>query len=459
MRRLTIRLHRIQWELGAREERVAGIVVGALAFAGLAFTQITGVGTPAGAALTYMAAMDRGDSAYVWNHSIIESAKVSTGDKALLDRNALAAQLTSTVHTRARFKVEGVSIENGGTKVSISYNTSAGHRTASLFLRGGAPHTWSVVVEPSRLDLNIPAGAGALGIDGTSLAAQPGSELKLSVLPGIHKVTLAASEMYESYSGQIDAETASPALTPVSFANVLVTEAGRTQAKQAVIKAFQLCVKSTSLAPSGCPQALPETDLATGGVRWILLGDPTSSSTVGLDEKSVLDVSGHFVMKLSYGSQRLHRDRLLGVGSSYMAVLVWDGQTFKLSSFQDASAVADVVRPTATDPQVLGALKAHFISCQAIQVSELPGCPQSVVALFASKFVWHETSDPAQGATLAWDGKRSLFTVAGSYAFSVEYNSTPPYTRLERIHDSSSGEFTADLYWDGAKVVFIGLEK
>ena len=204
---------------------------------------------------------------------------------------------------------------------------------------------------------------------------------------------------------------------------------------------------------------MPETDLATGGVRWVLLGDPTADSKVGVDDESMLGVSGHFVMKLSYRSQVLHRDRLLGVGSSYIAALAWDGQALQLSSIGDASAVADLGRPAVTDAQVLGALKAKFSSCQAIQVAELPGCPQSVFALFASKYVWHETSDPTRGAALAWDGKRSLFTVAGSYAFSVTYNSTPPYTPTQRIHDSSSGEFTADLYWDGAKVVYIGLEK
>jgi len=359
--------------------------------------------------------------------------------------------------SRSAIGVQSVNYVSEGTRVVVTYNTSSGPAKTSLIMRGGAPHSWPVLVNPAGLDIALPTGAGALAIDGRIVETN-GNELKIWVLPGIHTITLGASEIYESYSGQIDAEAASPALTPVSFANVRVTEAGSTQAKQAVLKAFQLCVKSKSLAPAGCPQALPETDLATGAARWILLGDPTADSKVGLDQ-SVLDVSGHFVMKLSYGSQVLHRDRLLGVGSSYIAGLAWDGQTFKLSSFRDASAVADLGRPAVTDSQVLGALKAQISSCLAIQVAELPGCPQSVFALFASKFVWHETGDPAQGATLAWDGKRSLFTVAGSYAFSVEYNSTPPHTPTQRIHDSSSGEFTADLYWDGAKVVFIGLEK
>jgi hypothetical protein len=458
MRTLNSQLRRLATHLGGREDMIAAMALAVLAVGSLSFTLITHTGTPAGAALAYMAAVDRADTEYVWSHSIVDALNGSAPDATFLDRAALDAQLKATAHSRSAIEVQSVNYVSEGTRVVVTYNTSFGPAKTSLIMRGGAPHSWPVLVRPAGLDIALPPGAGALAIDGRTVEGN-GNEPKLAVLPGIHKITLGASEIYESYSGQVDAETAFPALTPVSFANVVVTEAGRTQAKQAVIKAFQLCVKTTSLAPSGCPQALPDTDLATGGVRWVLLGDPTADSEVALDDQSLLDVNGHFVMELSYGSQVLHRDRLLGVGSSYIAGLAWDGQTFRLSSFRDASAVADLPRPSATDPQVLDALKAKFNSCLTIQVGELPGCPQSVFALFASKYVWHETSDPTQGAALAWDGKRSLFTVAGSYAFSVEYSSTPPYTPTRRIYDTSSGEFTADLYWDGAKVVYIGLEK
>jgi hypothetical protein len=458
MRTLNSQLRKLTTRLGGREDMIAAMALAVLAVGSLSFTLITHTGTPAGAALAYMAAVDRADAEYVWSHSIVNALNGSAPTATFLDRAALDAQLKSTAHSRSAIAVQTVNYVSEGTRAVVTYNTSSGPAKTSLIMRGGAPHSWPVLVHAAGLDIALPPGAAALAIDGRTVETN-GKELKLAVFPGIHAITLGASQIYESYSGQIDAEAGWPALTPVSFANVRLTEAGSIQAKQAVMQAFQLCVKSKSLAPAGCPQALPETDLATGGVRWILLGDPTADSKVGLDEQSVLDVSGHFVMKLSYGSQVLHRDRLLGVGSSYIAGLAWDGQTFKLSSFRDASAVADLGRPAVTDSQVLGALKAQFSSCLAIQVAELPGCPQSVFALFASKFVWHETSHPAQGATPAWDGKRSLFTVAGSYAFSVEYNSTPPHTPTQRIHDSASGAFTADLYWDGAKVVFIGLEK
>jgi hypothetical protein len=458
MGNLNNQLRRLHQRLGAREELIAGIVLAVLAVGGLAFTVTTNVGTPAGAALAYMAAVDRADTSYVWGHSIIDSSKVSKADVALLDRTALAAQLAATAHSRSSFKVQGVSFDNGGTKVMLTYNTSVGRRAASLFLRGGAPHAWPVAVEPASLGIAIPAGAGGLAIDGQPVATA-GVELKLAVFPGTHKITLGASPLYQAYMGEVDAETPLPGLSPVSLAKVQMTEDGSNEAKQAVTKAFQACVQSTSLTTSGCPQSLPELDVADGAVRWTLLGDPVADSTVGLDDKSVLEVRGHFVMKLSYGSQRLHRDRLLGVGAPYIAALSWDGQGLKLSGFQDASSVADLARPAATDTQVLGALRAQFNSCLGIQAGELPGCPQSVIAIDGSNFTWHEDSDSMQGASLTWDGKRSIFAVSGNFAFSVDYDSTPPYSPTRHIHDTSSGPYTANLYWDGSKVLFIGLEK
>lgn len=458
MKKLNMQLGRLQARLGIRGELIAVIALAALAVGSLSFTLITHVGTPVGAALAYMAAIDRADSSYVWNHSIIDRSNLSTADVVLFDRTALTDQLAATAHSRSDFIIQSVSFDNGETKVNLAYSTSLGRRTASLFLKGEAPHSWPVAVAPAGLDIRIPPGAGGLSIDGQTVAAT-GVELKVAVFPGMHKIGLGSSHLYLAYTGAVDAETLVPGLTSVSFAKVQMTEDGTTNARQAITKAFDTCVQSASLAPSGCPQSLPETDLASGAVSWTLLGDPIAGSTVRLDDKSVLEVRGHFVMKLSYGSQRLHRDRVLGVGAPYSAALSWDGQALKLATFQDASAVHDVERPAATDAQLLAALKAQFDSCLAIQAGEVLGCPQVVLAIGATNFSWHADSDPMQGATVAWNSKRSIFTIAGNFAFSVDYDSTAPYSPTRRIHDTSSGQYTADLYWDGSKVVFIGLEQ
>ena len=455
---LNTRLRNLQRRLGAREELIAVVILGLLAASGLSFTLLTNQVTPAAAALAYMAAVDRADTGFVSSHSIIDSAIASSTDTSLLDRSALGAQLAATAHTRSGFSVQNVSAVNADTEVTLTYNTSAGRRTTNLIMRAQRPNSWPVLVEPAGLDLNIPSGAGALAIDGQAVVASPGSEVTVAVFPGQHTVTLAASTLFTPYAGEVEAQLALPALTAVSFSMLELSDTGTTQADKAVSQAIKSCAGSTSLSPTGCPQTFGQ-DLATGAANWTLLGDPLNGSSIGLDDTSTLLVTGHFLMRLSYGSATTQRPRILAVGGPYTAALSWDGQALKFSDFQDASAVTDVPHPAATDAQVLAALKTHFDACLKLQAGSAPGCLQIVNALFASKFTWHEVSDPLQGAILAWDGSRAVFTVSGSYDLSVVYNSSAPFTPTRRIHDTSSGQYIADLYWDGSKVVFIGLEK
>jgi len=455
---LNTRLRNLQRRLGFREELIAAIVLGVLGASSLAFTLFTTQGTPAGAALAYMAAVDRADTGFVWSHSIIDSATASSTDTSLLDRSALGAQLTATAHTRSGFSVQNVSYVNADIEVTLTYNTSVGRRTTSLRMRAVSPNSWPVLVEPTGLDLNIPNGAGALAIDGQEVVASPGSELTVAVFPGQHTVTLAASILFVSYAGEVDAKSALPALTTVSFSTIQLSDTGTAQADKAVSQAIKGCAGSTSLSPTGCPQTFGQ-DLATGAASWTLLGDPLNGSSIGLDDTSTLLVTGHFLMRLSYGSATTQRPRILAVGGPYTAALSWDGQALKFSDFQDASSVADVPHPAATDAQVLAALKTHLDACLKLQAGSAPGCLQIVNALFGSKFSWHEDSDPLEGAILAWDGSRAVFTVSGTYDLSVVYNSSAPFTPTRRIHDTSSGQYIADLYWDGSRVVFIGLEK
>ncbi len=164
MKGMNRRLRSLQQRLGPREELIAVIVVGLLAASGLAFTLITNQGTPAGDALAYMAAVDRADTSYVWSHSIIDSSKASSADVSLLDRAALAAQLSASAHTRSRFSVLGVNDTGSGVMVTLSYSGPAGRQTGRLSLRGESPHSWPTIIEPAGLDFNIPNGAGALAI-------------------------------------------------------------------------------------------------------------------------------------------------------------------------------------------------------------------------------------------------------------------------------------------------------
>ncbi len=451
-------LLRLRQRLGVCEELIAGIVLAALAVGGISFTLITHTGTPAGAALTYMAAVDRADTDYVWSHSIIDSAHTSTANVSLLDRAALAAQLKATAHTRSRFTLQGVASDNAGPKVTLSYNTSSGKRTTSLVLRGRSPHSWPVLLEPAGLDLNIPPGAGSLAIDGQTIDAKGGNKLMAAVFPGRHKLSLDASALYLAYADDLDAEPAFPRTTAVSLANVKLTDQAASDAKTAASKAIRSCASATVLRPADCQQSYTK-DTATGGVTWSLLGDPSDGANVKLNDRSKLQLTGHYLMQLSYDSAITHGARVIAVGGSYAATLSWDGQAISVSGFDPEPPATSLPQPAAADAQVLAGLKPQFDSCLTIQAGAATGCPQRVAAFYASNFIWHANAEPLQGAAVAWDAAQGFYRVTGSYDFTVDYDSNAPYTPTRHFQDRASGQYIADLYWDGSKGVFVGFEK
>src|SRR5438128_1771880 len=109
MKILTTQLRKLQQRLGMRQELVAGIVLALLAVGAVSFTLTTRVGTPAGAALAYMAAVDRADADYVWSHSIVDSTSTAPATISFVNRGGLAAQLKASAHTRSGFDVQSVS--------------------------------------------------------------------------------------------------------------------------------------------------------------------------------------------------------------------------------------------------------------------------------------------------------------------------------------------------------------
>jgi hypothetical protein len=457
MKTLNARLRLLQKRLGRREELIAGIVLVVLAVGGFAFTAVTQIGTPAGAALAYMAAVNRADTDYVWSHSIIESAKTSSTDVSLVDRSSLAAQLAASAHTRSQLSVQDVGYANGATKVTLTYNTSTGRRSISLVMQGGAPHSWPVVIEPAGLDFRLPSGAGSLAIDGEKIDAKARSETKAAVFPGLHKVSLEASHLFNAFTADVDAERSLPALTSVSLNGMTLTNDATTEAKAAVSNVIKSCVAATTLRPAGCPQAYT-TDLAYGDATWTLLGDPVAVASAGVGGDGQLQVAGHYLMRLRFASNTTHATHVIAAGGPYLAALKWDGEAISVSTFADASHISALARPDATDAAVLAALKPQFDSCLKLQAGSAPQCPQEDPALYASNFVWHANADPTQGTTVAWDGAQGFFRVSGSYDFTVDYDSTPPYSGTRHYQDHVAGKYVADLYWDGAKVVFVGFE-
>jgi hypothetical protein len=242
------------------------------------------------------------------------------------------------------------------------------------------------------------------------------------------------------------------------FTKIKVTDQAAAESESAASKAIQGCANATVLRPTGCPQSYAN-DTATDGATWTVLGDPLSGASVGLTGNSTLQVTGHYLMRLSYGSAITHGTRVIAVGGAYAATLKWDKQAISISSFEAAPPALSLPQPTATDVQIVAILKAQFDSCLRIQTGAALGCPQQVAAFYASNFVWHSNGDPVQGAAVAWDATQGFYRVSGNYDFSVDYDSTPPLSPTRHYQDRSTGQYVADLYWNGSKVVFVGFEK
>lgn len=448
-------LRSLRQHLGARAELMATVALGLVGVGGLSFTLITHTGTPAGAALAYVAAVNRADTDYVWTHSIVNAVNQSSPNVTFLDRAALDAQLKATAHSRSAIGVQNVAFTASGTRVVLSYNTPSGPATTSLIMRGGAPHSWPVLINAAGLDVAIPPAAGAFALDGRAVEVS-GLELKLAVFPGDHQLSLGGSDLYQPTAENVGVNALFPAVTPVTFAKIQLTDKALSEAKEAVAAAIQNCIGATALMPNGCPQSYT-SDVASGSASWSSLGDQIASLTARVNEKGRLEADGHYLMKLGYTSTS-HVARVVAVGGPFAAQLKWDGQTLSVEGFNKPAASPALARPTAGDAEVIAALQAQFNHCLSLQAGSAPDCPQSVAAYYASNFVWHAMVDPTQGATVSWDGAEGFFKVTGNFDFSVDYDSTPPLSPTRHYQDHSSGQYTADLYWDGSKAVFIGFE-
>jgi hypothetical protein len=63
------------------------------------------------------------------------------------------------------------------------------------------------------------------------------------------------------------------------------------------------------------------------------------------------------------------------------------------------------------------------------------------------------------GATVSFDGSRSMFVVTGSYSMTAAWQETYPYDPIPHRRDyTASGRYQADLFWDGQKPIFITFE-
>jgi hypothetical protein len=106
-----------------------------------------------------------------------------------------------------------------------------------------------------------------------------------------------------------------------------------------------------------------------------------------------------------------------------------------------------------TDAAVVGAAVAGLQSCAKSNVLRPPDCPQAVAStLYIAQVKWQLVNDPAQGASVSFDGDRDLFSVQGRFAMTVSYlNGGRPATA------TSQGGYQAQLFWNGSSLVLVAI--
>lgn len=415
--------------------------------------------TPTGVAARYWQAMASGDSAAAWQLMAVQPPAAGA---SLLSKQALDAMLAQP-ENRSSATIESttsdVRSDVSATVEVVFRRGAATERTRLELVRDARSKAfvlyprWLVKITPATLQLSPPAGAGSLTIDGLAVT----SSGALAVFPGVHRIAITASDYFQPSAQTVTAvagssQPASLKLTP--------TTAAADQVTAAIAAAITDCAKQTTFATRNCPQAI-NTD-ALGGPSWQLVGDPIGSLVFSVAADGSLIAAGHFQMIASYTSGSPPSAHRRPVGGGYQARLSVSGGKVALQGFVvPAVGVAAATRPAAADDvAVLGGLKGQFDQCLSSTSIHPDFCPQRANLAFGtvSNLVWKADRDQMAGASVAFDGNTGLFTVVGTYAMTATYDLADPYQATRHITDPDSGDYKADLFWDGQKAVFVTFE-
>src|SRR5712692_1562409 len=451
-------LRRIGW----RAELAIGLTVAVIAVGVISYTVLAGAATPQTAAINYLAAQQRGDSTTIWNQTYLDTSSTANIGHSLLTPQALHAQLATSRPTYPGLRVERTDINGSTASVELSFQLQNTRTHLTLKLRRdptrstmGVLPVWQVVVTPALLDFKLPKYLGGLTIDGVGIELANG-DTQVAVFPGQHVLALAASEVFQATLVTVSALQPAPTTTPVPFAFTLLPSA-QTAALAAVLTSLQNCTKPTSLLPSRCPNGLIGT--ATGAANWTLWGDPTSGADTAVDPSLDLVAEGHYQMDVRWSGQgSFNGDHHDVVSGPYRALLDWDGTKWTVSSYADGKGVPAAARPAATDDGVLQGVKTVFSRCVASNQPSPADCPGSVYAIDYSGLNWTANGDQTSGATVTWDGERSVFIVKGNYSMTASWTESYPYGQTVHMNKTVSGPYSADLFWDGKAIDFITFE-
>jgi hypothetical protein len=155
----------------------------------------------------------------------------------------------------------------------------------------------------------------------------------------------------------------------------------------------------------------------------------------------------------SYGSGTEHQ----AVCGAYKAALRITSTGVYVGSIQPDQGVPAAMRPAgATDQAAKDLVAAAFAVCAAATTTSVNDCPQltTLAAVDPTNIHWTLNGDPLAGASVAFDGDHSVFTVTGDFAMAVAF--TMSGSRFQG--DSATKYFRADLFWNGSTLQLVTME-
>lgn len=431
----------------------AGLAV--LLAATVAFTVLSTAppndGAPESAvAAAYLRAAGAGDAARAWDLLAVDAdALPPAAGTQLLGRDDLA-RMYAVAGSRPGAP-EGLRLDLAGRDGSAlllraRYTDSLGAHDAVLpLIRRGAGYR--VLMVPA--GISLPPGAVArVTIDGTAV---PAGAYPVAVLPGVHEVTVAYPAPFAGGRAVVVADLpyAQPSSVPLG---ARLDDAALAAARDAVGSALRSCMTASAAQPAGCPQA---TDAPSGVVvHWTLVGDPAQSLVVLPDERGGATAHGQFQAVGAYDVHVPDDVKHVAAGGAFRAPLSWTGGRWSVAGAVVPDG-AQLARPAVADQALVEAVRAGFKNCLATPLLRPADCPQSAPSQFFVRDVsWRLLADPLSGAAVAFDSRRGVLVVTGTFAMTAAFVEGGDPRAAQ-----SSGPYRAELFWDGRQPVLVAINR
>jgi hypothetical protein len=302
---------------GSRTPMVAGIVavflilvLGGGAF--IANASLSSTYSPQRAVTAYLAAQSRGDVA-----TMMANANFLKGDNGLdqlFNQDAVTAML-GVAENRALSNVSVTSTESldsSTSKVTVEMTWNGGGRTQTYVVHKDTArvhdlfyYSWRADIAASSVSVTLPNQAGAISVDGISL---PSGTTSFSVIQGYHTVTMASTDLYDTFNQTVNAVEGNATLAVAGNFSADATSAAVSAVKDTFnggtcdTKAYFDCPNHKYTTEAGYDYTiLPMPGGDVRAVNWIftLASDPTAGmKLVVATTAEQVNASGSCAMKL-----------------------------------------------------------------------------------------------------------------------------------------------------------------